>query len=321
LAHVGIGPVATGPMRLLASLRARVIAPLHRRRFPIYVDAPPYNPQSGGSRAMNLLAQQLTRSGYDAYVLTHPSPGTRICPGVRYIDQATLEDHERSGRVPIVVYPEVVTGNPRNAPFVVRFLLNQPGYLVPGADRTYGADDFYLCFDMSYAPAGRSAFDLFMPLVDRSVYFPNSSHRNRQGFAIFAHRKVIDPTELPDWVSPYVVASMQAPRSPGELAGLYRSSRAMVTWERTSAIYEALCCGCPVICIAGGPFCEATYQRRFGGAGLVWGWDKDRLAQAAMEVAVFERLYADLERSLDVRIRTAFDAIIKCVLRRTDDGI
>jgi hypothetical protein len=303
-------------MGLLARLEARVLAPFHRHRFPIYVDAPPYNPRSGGSRAMNLLACHLARLGYDAYALARPPEGAPVVPGVRYLEAEVRALHAGSGRKPIAVYPEVIAGNPIGAPFVVRFLLNMPGYLVPGVEYSYAAEDLYLCFDPSYAPPGRPAFDLYMPLVDRSSYFPPPAGAVRQGFVIFTNRREPDASALPEWVSPAVVVSLRAPRPHAELADLYRRSLAMVTWERSSAIYEALCCGCPVICIADGPFRQATYQRRFGGAGLVWGWQRDRLAQAATEVARFDRLYRDLEESLDQRIRTAFDSIIGHIRRR-----
>src|SRR5262245_33586616 len=66
---------------------------------------------------------------------------------------------------------------------------------------------------------------------------------------VISHRVVVDPTSLPGWLQPYTIASMRAPRSHAELAKLYRNSRAVVIFERTVAIFEALACGCPIICI------------------------------------------------------------------------
>ena len=301
---------------LFDSLRNHFLAKHSRRRFPIYVAAPPYNARSGGIRAINLLAFHLTRLGYDAYVITRPPEGSTVLPGVRFLNDEVRATHKQEGRTPIAVYPEVDVGNPIGAPFVVRFLLNRPGYIAPGSELSYGADDLYICFDLAYAPASRPAFDLYIPLVDKSVYYSPPAGTYREGFVIFSNRERFELSALPDWVSPRVHVSMDAPRSHAELAEIYRSSVAIVTWERSAAIYEGLCCGCPVICLPNGSFTEASYQRRFGGAGLVWGFDQSRLVQASPETRQFQVLYELLERSLDKRIHAAFDSCIRFFSKR-----
>ena len=92
----------------------------------------------------------------------------------------------------------------------------------------------------------------------------------------------------------------------------------MVTKEHSAAIHEALYCGFPVIGLPKGSFTEATYQKRFGGAGLVWNFDQARLAQAATEISTFHNLYRELENNLDERIRSAFDSCIRLFSERAD---
>jgi len=84
----------------------------------------------------------------------------------------------------------------------------------------------------------------------------------------------------------------------------------MVAHERTTAIYEAQCCGCPVLCIPSDVFQEATYQRRFEGAGLAWTPTRDSITRATRTVPRFIALYNRLEASFDRRIRAAFDPIV-----------
>ncbi len=156
------------------------------------------------------------------------------------LSRAAAKQQRREGREPVVIYPEVTVGNPRQARFVVRYLLNKPGLLVPGAERSYGKDDYFIDGAREHAPAGVRSFDLFMPLVDRSVYHPPPPGSPRDGFAIFTNRAVFDQASAPDWLRPHTLLSMQTPRSHAELGALYRRSRAMVTFERTSAIFEAL---------------------------------------------------------------------------------
>jgi hypothetical protein len=85
----------------------------------------------------------------------------------------------------------------------------------------------------------------------------------------------------------------------------------MVIFERSVAIFEALMCGCPVICIGNDNFNEATYQPRFRDAGLIWGWREQELEEAAHKTSRFIAIYGDLESSFDERLQSAFDWILQ----------
>jgi hypothetical protein len=187
---------------------------------------------------------------------------------------------------------------------------------VPGAESSYGSDDYFIDGAREHVPQGVRSFDLFMPLVDHSTYFPPPADTPRHGFAVFTHRAEADPATFPPWLTPYVVLSMQSPRSHAELGDIYRRSRAMVIWERSIAIFEALSCGCPVICIGNEHFNDETYHPRFRDAGLIWGWRESELDAAASKTPNFRAIYRDLENSLDERIGMAFDAIMKDAWRR-----
>jgi glycosyltransferase involved in cell wall biosynthesis len=307
--------------RLVHAARSEPRAPaeLTRNSFPIWVEAPPYNSLSAGVRAMNLLCYHLNRLGYDAFI-SGPRPTHDAPIPLRYLTASIIEQQARQRRDPIIVYPEVTVGNPRQGKFVVRYLLNTPGFLVPGSERSFGQDDYFIDCAREHAPEGVRSFELFMPLVDRSIYFPPAAPSAREGFAIFTNRAAFDPAMLPDWVKPHTLVSMERPRSHAELAELYRTSRAMVVFERSYATFEALWCGCPVICIGNSNFREETYHPRFRGAGLVWGWQEQQLAEAAQQTMKFRTIYEDLERSLDERIQTAFDWILADVRRRLQTG-
>jgi hypothetical protein len=288
---------------------------LSRKSFPIWIDAPAYSALSGGTRAMNLLCYHLNRSGFDAFIVHSPKNNEAPVP-LRYLTRSIVKQQQRQRREPIVVYPEITVGNPRRGRFVVRYLLNKPGFFKPGVELSYGKDDYFIDHAREHAPAGVRSFDLFMPLVDRSCYFPPPAGSPRNGFAVFTNRADVDPQLFPDWLTPSTILSIKQPRTHAELGAIYRKSRAMVIFERSVAIFEALMCGCPVICIGNDNFNEATYQPRFRDAGLIWGWRERELEQATFKTSKFMAIYGELESSFDERLQSAFDWILQDVWRR-----
>ncbi|MBX9774031.1 MAG: hypothetical protein K2Y71_06420 [Xanthobacteraceae bacterium] len=300
------------------TIRTPATGPPTRQSFPIWIDAPAYSPLSGGIRAMNLLCYHLNRLGFDAFIINSPAKSDARVP-LRYLTPAIIREQKRQRREPIVIYPEITVGNPRGAKFVVRYLLNRPGFLMPGAELSYGKDDYFIDHAREHAPAGVRSFDLFMPLVDRLHYFPPPTTSPRGGFVVFTNRAVVDPASFPDWLTPCAVLSIKTPISHAELGELYRHSRAMVIFERSIAIFEALFCGCPVICIGNENFNEETYHPRFRDTGLIWGWHEQELAAATEKTSRFRSIYDDLENSFDDRVRSAFDWILGDVWRREHD--
>jgi hypothetical protein len=280
------------------------------RLHPIYIEAPPYSANSGGVRALHLLCHHLNCLGYKAYVIR--GAATNATSGLKTpaLSRAVKMLHKLRMRAPIVVYPEVTAGNPRKGKIVVRYLLNKPGLLVPGVEQTYGNGDYFIHYTEEHAIPGRKSFDAFMPLVDRSIYYPDPAEPVRQGFVLYASRVDLDRVTLPAWLTSVTEVSKKNPRSHKELAALYRRSRAVVTFERSTAILEALHCGCPVICIDAEHLREGNaYHRLFQGAGLVWGWDEGRLEAAAAETKTFRDAYGALEQSTSERVNAAFQNI------------
>jgi hypothetical protein len=247
--------------------------------------------------------------GYEAFIID-ASP-INATSGLRTpsLDAAIAKRHKIEDRNPIVVYCEVIRGNPRGAKIVVRYLLNKPGLFVPGVAATFTDQDYFLHYAQEHAiPVGKS-FDMFMPLVDRDIYHPAPEGALRRGFVLYANRAKIDRDTLPAWLTPLTVVSMDNPRSHEELAALYRQSRAIVCFERGTAILEALHCGCPVICIEGEHISKGAYQHLFDGAGLIWGWHEEKLEIAAAETVKFRAAYAALEQTTAERVDCAFKAI------------
>jgi hypothetical protein len=286
----------------------------NRRTF--YVACPSYAASSSGIRCLYLLCHHLNRLGCRAYVTGSGAPAGLLAPR---ITEPLIAANRRLGLEDIVVYPEVIAGNPLKGRNVVRYLLNKPGrFNSVGADSTgavvhynrgigmegYDPADFFIHFSEEFRPDGVDSHHLALPVIDPNVYREQRPQPPRDGFILYAHRQRPDLAALPSWVSPQTIASMERPRTPAEMADLYRNHVALVIWERTAALGEAIQCGCPVVLVPGPTFQHEPIVRRYQGCGIVVGWDRQGLRHAGETVRLAAQLYWERFRRLDQHLHT-----------------
>jgi hypothetical protein len=155
----------------------------------------------------------------------------------------------------IVVYPEVVSGNPLGAKHVVRYVLNHPGLL--GGDTSYNPDELVIYYaDYYHDSASRAAGRDLDPshciqLGIIEPFFAPSPHI--EGIADATHdllfygkgakvppekiRRTLDPL-------PFVELTADWPATREGLAVLLQSSRAVYTTDtNTMLVEEAMMCG------------------------------------------------------------------------------
>jgi hypothetical protein len=97
--------------------------------------APPYTHRSSGIRALYRLCHHLNVGGYSAAM-----HGVGITP-----DNWLTPFYNGKIDKSIVIYPEIVSGNPLKAKKVVRWVLNDPGLL--GGDSFYNPDEIVFVYD------------------------------------------------------------------------------------------------------------------------------------------------------------------------------
>lgn len=219
-------------------------------RHPYYIVTPNYDRTSGGVKAMHLLCHWLNRTGERAYILAYGESGPAVHPDwlTPLLTTSMAEAHAAQGLVPIIVYPEVVSGNPLNARCVVRYVLNYPGKL--GGDKVYAPGELVFGYTHNYAAAVSATTPiLHMPVQDSTIFNPGKP-RLRKGAAYYATKyKGVHGGQvfgLPDGAMEITKGLPDSP-TPHQIAEILRSVEAFYAFEDTSLSMEAILCGCPVV--------------------------------------------------------------------------
>ena len=211
--------------------------------------APSYTHKSAGVRALYRLCHHLNVAGYQAAML--PMLGQSIDdlpPWLTPLHAGAVGDS-------VVVYPEIVPGNPYEARKVVRWALNIPGLL--GGDRFYRDDEVVFVFNptrlgvVSQAvrtPLGPDRV-LFLGLVDPANIYPDD------GVA-----KVIDcyftgkgaarreRWRLPDEASYQRLEDITPTMA--SLGDVLRRTGTLYSYDHASNVLkEAVICGCRVVVV------------------------------------------------------------------------
>jgi len=116
------------------------------------IHAPPYDENKGGPIALHKLCHLLNQLGERAYIYPRKKKKKRIFQS-RFrgrpftlnpdFDTPVAEQHHLENA--LIVYPEVIAGNPLNAENVIRWFLHRPGYHTGKID--YGENELYFFFD------------------------------------------------------------------------------------------------------------------------------------------------------------------------------
>lgn len=137
---------------------------MSRRKFIIWAYS--FDDTSGGKIALHLLCRRLIEAGEEAYIWKGGKPALRgrfglfdVLRAIRYelgrtkwryrmgpFNNPVARRRDLEGA--IVVYPEVVAGNPLSADHVVRWLLHRPGY--HNGESVYGEGDLFFHYQDAF---------------------------------------------------------------------------------------------------------------------------------------------------------------------------
>lgn len=209
-------------------------------RYTYFIWTPSWTHKSSGVRALHLLCHALNESGEKAYLFPsepkfccNPALNTPI--GTNVVND--WEAFQNAGLDYVVIYPDIVRGNPLGAEHVVRYLLAPAG--------KYGGDSEFPKTDKVYGYAKDIAEKvLCLPPFDPHIFYPPPEGSARAGSVYYAHKyhelhgnplfSMFDDTR-------------KLEGSPRQVAEMLRTARCCFVYERTEATVLAQMCGCEVV--------------------------------------------------------------------------
>jgi hypothetical protein len=276
------------------------------------VVAPDYDPDSGGAIFLHELVHALNGLGAPAALwpmrraprvglaararaywrrpsLLWRDPSFGLCPG----RDTPVAPHDALGPDSIVVYPEIVLGNPLGARNVVRWLLYRPGLRDP---YRFGAGEmFFRAGEMADLPElTGGAPDLYLWRIN--PVYRNEGRTDRAG-ACFLVRKGADKPRIPQTEGAIPIDGLPH----DQVAAIFNRCEVFYSYDEASfySQYAALC-GCLSVVVPGLYPSRAEWAAHHPPAryGVAYGLDDLDHARATQHL-VIETLRAQEAAGLD----------------------
>lgn len=251
------------------------------------IAAAPFDDRSGGVIALHLLCRRLTEAGHTALLWPMDRPRLQAWRNPRrYLGWAKYHLTGRGDRFDfgpfpnrlarardlkdaVVVYPEVVAGNPLRARRVARWLLHKPGFHTGVVD--YGPNDLLFHYqDAFHDPAVGGEADDRLTLTWWNEEYRLTNHGERSGSA-YLLKKGRDRPIVHDLADSVLVDAL----SHREKAQAFNRARFFYTYDLYTLYsrYAALCGAVPVVVPMPGVTREQWIARDEERYGLAYGED------------------------------------------------
>jgi hypothetical protein len=280
------------------------------------VNAPSYDPDSGGTIFLHELVHTLNDLGEEAYIWpmapifrqglrarlwslisrtafeTNPSLNTPLA------DKGSFAAHDT-----VVIYPEIVPDNPMGAQNVVRWLLYKPGDQHP---YSFGENEmFFRCYEKADLPeVTGGAPDLFLWKINRAYH--NENHSDRKGVCYIVrkgHRKPRLPaTETADAIN---IDGM----SHAQINEVFNRCERFYSYDEATMYSQfAVLSGCLSIVVPGEYPDRVTWNQHHDLSinGIAYGEAPEEITHA---LATRDRLLQQLEEKEQAGIETVKDFV------------
>jgi hypothetical protein len=259
---------------------------------PYYIYAPDYRETSSGICVMHYLCHALNISGHEAYVALCDV----VNPQLRtpFLTEAIMEQHRRAGRVPIAVYPEVIDGNPLGSAVVVRYILNREGFL-NGRDVGAADTDLFFYYAEDFKDSTSQGNMLTLPVIDSQLFCPPEKPTERSKTYLYLHRYPYDQIDFDLLPEDVELLTFKNAKTLAELAEIFKSAKALYSFEVSTICTEAMLCGCPVIYFKGEHIQTLPFTSYIGELGAALHDEPGGFERARDTVAGVYGLWLEIE--------------------------
>lgn len=198
-----------------------------------YIITAPTLSKSNGVKLLYLMYVNLLRRGQKARMF---SPKVHL-PGFNYISSEEIDTDEIRENA-IIIYPEIVVGNPFNIRNVVRYVLYYPGVI--GGAAEYHHSEFIITHESQFYPG---AFKLTIPWIDKNMFYDDNSPKTQNCYFVYKKGKFRDVPEIEGAVE----ININYPKTKPELVQLLRTTDTLYSYDDSSSLLtEASLCGAKV---------------------------------------------------------------------------
>jgi len=251
---------------------------------PIVIWTPPYDPLSGGIIVLHRLCQELRELGQDAYI------------NVAGCGLNTPTWHGESNDF-TAIYPEIVFGNPLNAPKVVRWVLNKPGKI--GGPLKYPGEIVF-SFSRNYLEVPENRY-LSYPTLETDIFI--DKHLERTYPLVYVGKGYNIP-RVPETSGIREITRVNCLNKP-ELAEIFNHATVLYSYDVITAITDmARLCGCPVCLIPDSDYPKENYKPELGMNGIGWYGDK-----ISIDSDKFRKTYLNLFKKFKKQLLNLIKAI------------
>ena len=249
-----------------------------------YVYSPSWVDWSAGIKALHLLVHHLNLSQNNAFLVLHDSKSggkndTNPKLLTPVLSPEILKQHRDLNFLVVAIYPESISGNPLNAPVVIRWLLNYPKLLG-------GVEEFPGELVISYSEAisenyckqfGIYPSVLFIPAVDLEEISLFRKGANLNGKELVYAEKYLSLGGKIALTSDQILLTRFKKNSPKrtKLLELISQTPLLHAYENTTCITEAVLMGKPVLCHRNEFFQELIASKELSNSGI--SWEKDQI--------------------------------------------
>ena len=296
----------------------------------IVVQTPSFDETSGGAIVLHYLVDRLRNLGFDAYVYPilvleeYPewpdlSPVRRIITFIKNIKrrlvlvkkfaQSPSMDTPLASkdilRDAVIVYPEIISGNPLNSNYVVRWLLHKPGFF--NKHVVFERDELTFFFQHDFRD-GCEWVDpenmLSISWVRDDVYF-NQGLTKRSGACRLIRKGNFPGLEVPDDDEAIILDGM----SHIEMAQIFNRTKFLFCHDPyTMYCYYAVLCGCvPIIVPYDGLSKEEWRSTALFKYGIAYGLDEAEWAEKTRSKLIDE--FSELKSTEDEMIKKFLEKI------------